>query len=175
MLAAMEKRNVVGVLVSVQRLAQRAGGGLRWYARFVVFGGALLWVVLLVQWKEPGTSWLAPLLGLVTLLLPGFALSWFAAMVRSTADLKMADDLRSLVADTRTDIGDVRQAGLINGLIRGLWVLARRKAELMEVAGKTLMSIKLVSPLGLLGIVVAGVAGAFILFAAALATLTLVL
>lgn len=161
--------------MGVQRLAKRAAGGLRWYARLVVFGGALLWVLLVVQWKVPGTSWLPPVLGLVVLLTPGFALSWFAAMVRSTANLEMADDLRNLVTDTRTDIGDVRQAGLVNGLMRGLWVLARRKAELMEVAGKTLMSVKLISPLGLLAVTVAGLMGGLILFATALAALTLIL
>ena len=175
MLTLMDASSALALLLRVQGLAQATARGLRWYARAVVFASGLLWVVLMVQWKEPGSSWIPPILGLGVLLVPGLALYWFSGMTRSVANLEMADDLRSVVRDTRADIGTVREAGLIAGLLQGLWAVTRRKGELMEVAARTMMSFKLVSPLGLLGIVLAGAAGALIILAAALAALTLAL
>lgn len=165
----------MGILVRVQNLARKTAGMLRWYARAVLFSGGLLWVILVVLWKEAGTSWLGPLLGLVLLLGPGAAIWSFSGLMRSMAELEVAGDVRALVSDARADLGEVRAAGLIGGLMRGLWSLTRRKAELMEVTGKTLASLKMITPLGLLAVVLAGLAGAAIVAAAAFAAGVLVL
>lgn len=166
-------RNVVALLARAQGLARSSAARLQWFARATVFSGALLWVLLVVRWKTAGSGWILPILGLGLLLIPGAALWWFAGMVRSMANLEMADDVKEVVSQTRADLSDVRQTGLFSSLVQGLWALARRRGELMEVAGKTMMSFKLITPIGLLSAVLAAFAGAVVIAAAAVAVMAI--
>ncbi len=166
-------RNVVALLARAQGLARSSAAGLKWFARATVFSGALLWVVLVVRWKTDATGWFLPIVGLGLLLVPGAALWWFAGMVRSIANLEMADDLKEVVTQTRADLSSARGTGRISGLLMGLWALARRRGELLEVAGKTMMSYKLITPVGLLFAVLAAVAGSVVIAAAAVAVITI--
>lgn len=166
-------RNVVGLLARAHGLAKSSATGLTWFARTTLFSGALLWVLLVVRLKTDGSGWLLPTVGLAILLAPGAVLWWFAGMVRSMANLEMADDLRDIVSQTRGELSALRQTGLIASLFQGLWTLARRRSELMEVAGKTMVSFKLVTPAGLLIAVFAALAGTVIIIATLLAVMTM--